>query len=119
MSPLMPSVRPEQLRKEAGFVSWLRRDGRARSGAETRRRPGRRHGEDPMARADNHQLTNLSVVQKLLRTFGLLVGLFLFFSASFFGVLFTNWQFSVGDAIGWGGMLRTLHGVSRPWFYGL
>src|SRR5689334_13648261 len=72
-----------------------------------------------MARADNHQLTNLTVAQKFLRSFGLLLGLFLFFSASFFGVLLTNWQFSIADAIGWGGMLRNLHGVSPSFFYGL
>src|SRR5262249_22110689 len=35
-----------------------------------------------MTRADNHQLRNLTVAQKILRSFGLLVGLLLFFSAS-------------------------------------
>jgi NADH dehydrogenase len=72
-----------------------------------------------MARADNHQLINLTLFQKLTRSFGLLVGLFLFFSASFFGVIFTNWQFSLADAIGWGGMLRRLYSTAPSWFYGL
>jgi NADH dehydrogenase len=72
-----------------------------------------------MIRADNHKLVNLTVAQKLARSFGLLVGLFLFFSASFFGVLLTNWQFSIADAIGWGGMLRTLHRNNEPFFYAL
>lgn len=72
-----------------------------------------------MTRVDSHQLANLSVSQKLGRSFGLLVGLFLFYSASFVSVFFTNWQFSFMDVIGWGGMLRQQYTVSQPWFYAL
>jgi hypothetical protein len=70
-----------------------------------------------MRRIDNHQLVNLSPVLKLLSTATLLFGLGLFFSASFFEVVFANWGATLGDFLRWGAMLTRLRENSPTLFW--
>lgn len=70
-----------------------------------------------MARHDNHELVNLSLAKKLGWTFGLGLGLFLFFSASFFGVVITSWGASFRDFVNWGGLLMAVRAQNPVLFY--
>jgi NADH dehydrogenase len=70
-----------------------------------------------MTRIDNHKLVNLSIGVKIVSTAALLFGLGLFFSASFFEVLFASWGASIGDFVRWGALLTRLRAQSPTLFW--